>query len=199
LRYLGHCLTGAALLLALACGGGSGGGTPVSTTPASELVYTDPVLVPSAWQLVADASSTNTRLVLDLQPPAGAVGQGVTLTLTLTGNSSAASWHNFGTGAAPNYLNNIVYPSPLSPTPVSSVLNSALRLVVAQAPTAAPVTYGTLPVLQVALDLAPSAVTGAIGITASEGGHLLAAALPVTAATPGPELITVTAGALQAQ
>ena len=60
--------------LALACGGGSGGSTAAPATPAKSLAYTDPSS--TGWRLVKDATSTPTRLVLDLVGPSGLMTRG---------------------------------------------------------------------------------------------------------------------------
>ncbi len=69
------------LLLALAasaCGGSSSGGStaaPTPTTPATSLRYADPS--GTGWRLVADPSSTSTRIVLNLVGPSGQLTRGV--------------------------------------------------------------------------------------------------------------------------
>ena len=83
-RILSTSLAGLALALALACGGGStSSATPGTTTPtltpAASLSYADPS--GSGWRLVKDASSTPTRLVLNLVGPSGARARGVGFTL----------------------------------------------------------------------------------------------------------------------
>jgi hypothetical protein len=62
----------------VACGGGSSSSPPPSTPPTvapTSLSYVDPTS--SGWRLVKDASSTPSRLVLDLVGPAGTQTRGV--------------------------------------------------------------------------------------------------------------------------
>lgn len=163
----------------MACGGGGGGGgssTPVSTTPATALVYTPPTAVGGDWQLVLDASSTASRQVLNLMPPVNSSGLGVTLVLSTA--PGEASWHAF---APSSYLQNSVFSaSPLVPlVNVASVQDGALRIVVAEAP-GTPVSYGTAPVFQVALDLAAGAVTGTVPLTVTGAGQLGSSTTPTT-------------------
>ncbi len=72
-----HSLALAALLLSLglACGGGSSSSAPQAAAPAASLAYADPS--GSGWRLVKDASTTPTRLVLNLVGPAGTRTRGV--------------------------------------------------------------------------------------------------------------------------
>ena len=67
-------LSGLLLGLAMACGGGSGGSSAPPSTPAKSLAYTDPS--GTGWRLMKDATSTPTRLVLNLVGPAGLMTRG---------------------------------------------------------------------------------------------------------------------------
>ena len=95
IRNLSLLLSGLALGLALACGGGSSN-TPVATAPAptpapaaTGFSYSDPT--GSGWRLLKDASSTPTRLVLNLVGPSGLKTRGVGF------NLQAPSTVRFGT------------------------------------------------------------------------------------------------------
>lgn len=69
-------LAGLGLAGLLACGGGSDDPAPAAPAPAAtRLTYTDPT--GSGWRLVKDASSTPTRIVLNLVGPAGFKTRGV--------------------------------------------------------------------------------------------------------------------------
>ena len=60
--------------LAMACGGGSGGPNTAPAAPAKNLTYADPS--GTGWRLVKDATSTPTRIVLNLVGPTGLMTRG---------------------------------------------------------------------------------------------------------------------------
>ncbi|MBK8791770.1 MAG: hypothetical protein IPN59_01230 [Holophaga sp.] len=79
-RTLSLALTGLILSLGLACGGGSSSPAPTPAPGAAAgFAYTDPP--GSGWRLVKDASSTTTKLVLNLVGPDGTLTRGVGLHL----------------------------------------------------------------------------------------------------------------------
>jgi len=83
-----------------ACGSGGGGsGATVnvpsnSATPAAGLSYTDPKA--GGWRLIKDASSTNTRVVLNLVGPTGLTVRGVGFNLS---KGQCISFGQFPSGA----------------------------------------------------------------------------------------------------
>ncbi len=76
-RCLSLLLSSLVLGLSLACGGGSHStsATAAAAPAATVLAYTDPT--GSGWRLLKDASSTSTRLVLNLVGPSGLRTRGV--------------------------------------------------------------------------------------------------------------------------
>jgi hypothetical protein len=171
----------------VAVGGGGGGSTGGgSTTPAITLVYTNPVLDSTRWQLVNDPLSTDTHLILDLMAPANTSGEGVTLILTTSG--SEATWSQMSQTVNSLYATS-AYPDAV--VSVATVQGSALRIVVAQTLGTPVVNYGAAPVIQVGLSLASGAVTGSVPITVTDAGQL--------GTTPTPTLINVDTGTLAVQ
>jgi len=91
LRTLSLACAGLLLPLALACSGSSSSSEAAAPSPAKSLAYGDPSS--TGWRLVKDASSTRTRIVLDLVGPAGLKTRGVGF------NLQAAAKVKFGTFA----------------------------------------------------------------------------------------------------
>ncbi|GLH72762.1 hypothetical protein GETHLI_12640 [Geothrix limicola] len=88
-RTLFSFLSCAALVLLVACGGGSSKPAPKPVTSASKLVYTDPTS--GDYRLVKDSSSTDTHLVLNLMGPStGTLGRGVAFYLNT--DSALVTW-----------------------------------------------------------------------------------------------------------
>lgn len=86
--------TGLLLGLALACGGGSGSPAAPTAVPAKAatgLAYTDPS--GAGWRLVQDASSTPTRLVLNLVGPTGLKTRGAGFNLVAPPSVKYGTFH----------------------------------------------------------------------------------------------------------
>ncbi|GEM_PF-1865550 len=178
----------AALVLAvvalLACKGSEGTAPDAPLATATALSYADSGS-PAQWRLAANAASTPTHLVLDLLAPTGTSGMGVTL--ILTADPARAKW---GGVDGTSLVASSVYTGTVLTR--ASRVGGDLRIFISQENPAPPVTYGTAPVLSVALDLVPGAPTGPVTLAAAQGGHLAA---PQTL----PEAITVQLGALAAR
>lgn len=75
--------------LSVSAGGGSG-------TPAKEVTYTDPA--GTGWRLLKDASSTSTKLVLNLVGPSGTKARGAGMNLVMDAKGALA-WVKFSDGS----------------------------------------------------------------------------------------------------
>lgn len=78
-------LPAVALALAVACGGGKTAGPGPVPTGSTGLVYKDPT--GGLWNLVKNASSTRTHVVLDLVGPAGLKARGIGFNLQSDGTA----------------------------------------------------------------------------------------------------------------
>lgn len=171
------------LLLSLACGGG--GGTPdggTHTTAATGLAYTDPA--GTGWRLVKDPSSTAQHLVLDLVGPSAGSGYGVGFTLSV--DQTKAAWSKVLPADAEYVKNGAYNLGTGSQFLKGKVQGNALMAGVFQKGVGgAAVTYGTAPLVKVALDFVPGSAPGTpITITVSSSQELTAGGMSnVTVAT----------------
>jgi hypothetical protein len=173
-----NLLASALLITAFSCSGGGGSNPP---TPAARLTYTDPGDT-TQWRLTRNAASTATHLVLDLMAPTGASGRGVSVVLTC---DAKAAWKAVNGSA---FTQNVAYTGDL--VQKGSVQGSDLRVLLSQRPGTAQ-SYGSSPVLSVAMDLVSGTLPGTVAVSAAQGAHLGSAAAP--------ESITVVAGTLKAE
>jgi len=183
-------LSGMSLVLALACGGGgSEKNTPEPPPPASALAYQNPTT--SGFRLVKNASSNDTRLVLDLLGPSGTSARGVALFVSVDG--AKAAWVH-PTGAPGNCVApGNVFPLGASPQMLASkVQGGVLQVGIFQKGGTAKV-LGSAPILSLALDF-KGAPKGPISLSTT--GAKQATVLNADG-TLSP--ITVDVGALSAQ
>ncbi len=118
--------------------------------PATTLSYSGPAADTTQWQLAPTPLSTGTNLVLDLMAPAGASGPRGHAVLDPQPRESHRG---------PKWQRPLRQPALLRPRGRCGqpVQGPALRILVGQAAEHPAVTYGTAPVVQVALDLAAAA------------------------------------------
>lgn len=193
MRALSSFLLVSALLALSACGGGSGGNPP-GPTPASRLVYTDPV-DPSAYRWLKDASlSTNTHLVLYLAAPTGASLHGVGFHVTV--DNAKASWSKVDAADA-TFVQNAAFTLGTGPQALAAkVTGATLQAGVYQKATStAPVLSTGQPLARIAVDLATGTLPGSVSLQQVSGKGLVL--LSGSPAAPGN--LSMAFGALQAQ
>jgi len=163
-RLTQGALAGLTLLALAACSGGGPGGNPVPPkTIADTLTYTAPT--GSGLLLLRDASSTSSRLVLNVVGPASTSLSGVAF--YLSADQTKVTWSNVGS-------DKVAEPSPafFSNTLVKTkVSGDVLQAGIFQKGTTAPVTTGSSTVLaRVALDLKSNIPVGTtISLSAPSG------------------------------
>ena len=160
---------GPALLLLCGCGGGasapSGPSAPAATY-ATVLTYTNPPL--GGYSLQAEPASNGTaHLVLDLVGPAGTASQGVSF--FLTANPAMVSWSQ-GSGSAyatPGSVFNLG----AAPQAFITQVSASGNLQVGLFQKSGTATYGSAPLVSVALDLLPGAVVpgAVVGLAPTSG------------------------------
>ena len=174
----------------LACGGSSSpnaGASAPAARPATALVYAAPRA--SGYQLVQDASSTGSHLVLDLVGPQGAQIKGVLFSLSVDG--TRASWGNPG-GSDPYLKEGQVLALGTGTKLLKSQLGgSTLQAAIFQKGSVPAATLGNQPILSVALDLKAGASPGAVSLSSP--------AAQILDAGGATQAITVAAGTLTAQ
>ena len=184
MRALISSLAGAsALLLLTACGGGGGGSSTPAPTTATKLVYTNPTS--GAYQLVSDAASTSSTLILDLISTTGAPISGVSFSFSadsakaLWPSSGAVQNGSFNLGSAPQAL-------------AMKVSGTELQGAVSQKGTSSPITAVSTTVLaKITLTLKPHAGKGTVTFTDSGKSAYLDGS--------GVHAMVITVGQLQAQ
>ena len=182
----------AALLVLLGCGGAKQSQDVTSTANAPvkavALVYTAPTA--GGYQLVKDASSSSTHLVLGLVGPAGTQIKGVVL--TLNADAAKTTWNNPG-GTADPYIKEGQLLALGAGTKLmkSQLSGSSLQLALFQKGTAPAATLDNQPILSVALDLKAGATPGPVSLSS--------ATAQILDATGTTQAITVAVGTLTAQ
>lgn len=181
----------AALVLLFGCGGGGGGGstTTPTTTIATSVAYTNPT--GPGWRLEKDASSTSTRLVLNLVGPAGTTARGVAMTL------QAGSKLDYGKFSDDRYIKDLgifdlTYASSSEvPLLAGGVKNGQLMLGIFQKGSLKPAKDCGSPLFQFALDLQSGVTTGTVSLTVSKAQYLPAGLGAMVDVTPAVGTITL--------
>ena len=181
-----------------ACGGGGGDGSPIPPPPpppvtATTLVYTPPS--GGSYQMVRNAGSTPTHLILDLVGPAGTSGRGIGF--YLNADTGRITWSKVS-GSDAELVQNGAFNLGSGVLALKAKVNgNELQAGVYQKGTSAPaIAFGSTVVLaRVAMDLKSGLTPGAVSFSAVPNKAML---LPdVGAATPGN--ISVSVGSLTAQ
>lgn len=184
-RITSSVLASLSLASILACGGGGGGGGSTAT-PASALAYTNPTS--GTYQLVADASSTPTHLVLNLVGPSGVTLGGVGF--YLDADPDDVTWSVISGG---KYVGNTLFSSPVIG---SKVTLGELQAGIYQKGSAAPQTTGGSSILAtVALDLVDGTSAGKTVTFTAPTAEILNPP-PTGASQPASTPITITVGTL---
>ena len=157
MRMTTTVIASATLLLAAACGGGAHDSAP---PPAlANLTYKDPTA--DGWRLMRDPSSTPTRLVLDLVPPASvASGRGVGLGL-VTGQDGL-TWSKVDPMDTKFVQNGTTYDLGTGVPILAGMPNGGVLIAaVFQKGQGNAANYDGRPLLRLALDVAPGTAAGA--------------------------------------
>ena len=182
-----------AILLLVACGGGSD--PAPAPVQVSGMTYTDPVPAAGEWALLKDAqASTKTRLVLNLMGPTGSLFRGVGFNLKADASKVTFSKFQDAKGVSLGYMidKGVIHDLDESSQPVSCVASAAgvkadtLSIGLFQKckrftidPSYYPQPKGsinmndamdcsTVPVLQVALDLAKGVTPGVVSLAVTK-------------------------------
>jgi hypothetical protein len=196
LTILRAACSGLALLLLGGCGGGGGssssGPSASPTVYATVLTYTNPPL--GGYSLQAEPASNGTaHLVLDLVGPSNTVAQGISF--FLSADPAMVSWSRQGAAyAAPG----TVFSLGSAPQAFVTKVSIAGDLQVGIYQKSGGATYGSAPLVSLALDLKPGAVSpGAAVALAPTAGQQAVLVGQSGTVQPFPEVIAV--GALVAQ
>jgi len=184
-RITSSVLASLSLASILACGGGGGGGSD-SSTPASALSYTNPTT--GTYQLVVDASSTPTHLVLNLVGPASVTLGGVGF--YLNADPDDVTWSVISGG---KYVGNTLFTTPVIG---SKVTLGELQAGIYQKGSATPqTTDGSSILATVALDLVDGTTAGRTVAFTAPSAEILNPP-PTGASQPASTPITITVGTL---
>jgi hypothetical protein len=193
------CILGTLSLVLLSACGGGGGATPTPTptptpdpvTYATTLAYQDPAA--SGFRLVKNASSTNTRLVLDLVGPSGTQAKGVAFFLAT--DAAKVTWVHPTNIAGSHVVAGTVFPLGTSPQLLKDKVQGGQLQVGLFQKGGTATTLGSAALLTLALDLNGAAVAkGAVDLGPQSGKQAVVLNADGTQST-----ITISVGTLSAQ